>query len=196
MVTEPVRAAGEADLEQVTETLWLAFQGDPLWGWAFPEHSKLEPWWRFLITSALRHRWVWFLGDYAAVSVWIPPDCDELTHAQERQVDGLLLGLLGSRATQVIELLARFDAAHPRDRPHYYLSLLGTHPDRRGQGLGMGLLAENLARIDRQRMPAYLESSNPDNVARYEAKGFEQTGEFSTPDDRHTVCGMWREAAR
>lgn len=193
MIAEQVRAAGEADLEHVTETLWLAFQDDPLWGWAFPEHAMLEPWWRFLVTAALRHRWVWLLGDYAAVSVWIPPGRDELTHAQERQVEGLLWGLLGSRAAQVIELLACFDAAHPRDQPHYYLSLLGTRPDRRGHGLGMALLAENLARIDRRQMPAYLESSNPENVARYEAKGFAPIGEFSTPDGSHSVCSMWRE---
>jgi GNAT superfamily N-acetyltransferase len=192
---EEIRLAREADLDQVTGTLWLAFRSDPLWSWAFPEREKLEPWWRFLIRSALRHRWVWVLGDYAAVSVWIPPDCDELSREEEEQVEGLLEDLVGGRAGQVMELLERFDASHPRDSPHYYLSLLGTHPEHRGRGLGMSLLAENLRLIDRQGMPAYLESSNPANDPRYESLGFERVGEFSTPDASHTVSTMWRTPA-
>jgi predicted GNAT family acetyltransferase len=57
----------------------------------------------------------------------------------------------------------------------------------------MRLLAENLARIDAEGMPAYLESSNPVNDRRYEGVGFERVGEFSTPDGAHTVTTMWRE---
>ena len=57
----------------------------------------------------------------------------------------------------------------------------------------MGLLAENLARIDELGMPAYLESSNPKNVARYERLGFERIGEFTTPDASRAVATMWRE---
>lgn len=58
----------------------------------------------------------------------------------------------------------------------------------------MSLLAENLARIDEEGMPAYLESSNPDNDERYERVGFRRVGEFSTPDRSRTVATMWREA--
>ncbi len=42
-------------------------------------------------------------------------------------------------------------------------------------------------------MPAYLESSNPANNARYERVGFERIGSFSTPDGSQTVATMWRE---
>ena len=91
-----------------------------------------------------------------------------------------------------MDLLERFEESHPRDEPHYYLSLLGTHPARRGHGVGMRLLAENLAQIDGEGMPAYLESSNPANEERYERVGFERVGSFSTPDGSHTVATMWR----
>jgi GNAT superfamily N-acetyltransferase len=132
-------------------------------------------------------------GDYAAVTVWIPPGESELTDAEEQQVQPLLRQLLGSRATHVVQLLERFDEAHPKDVPHYYLSLFGTHPLQRGRGVGMRLLAENLTRIDEQGMPAYLESSNPANIARYERVGFERRTSFSTPDGSRTVATMWRE---
>ena len=58
----------------------------------------------------------------------------------------------------------------------------------------MELLAANLARINTEGMPAYLESSNPANNARYEGLGFKRHGEFSTPDGEHRVTTMWREA--
>jgi GNAT superfamily N-acetyltransferase len=102
--------------------------------------------------------------------------------------------LAADRAGEILELFERFEAAHPTEREHYYLSLLGTHPDRRGSGIGMALLAENLAAIDEQHMPAYLESSNPANDARYERVGFTAVGAFETPDGRRRVTTMWREA--
>ena len=41
--------------------------------------------------------------------------------------------------------MERFDRSHPRERPHYYLSLLGTANAHRGKGTGMQLLRDNLA---------------------------------------------------
>ena len=188
-----VRVATERDLDGVTATLAAAFETDPLWSWAFPARDDLSAWWRFVIGSALRYPWVWIADDYAAVSVWIPPDGVELTEAEEASVEPLLSDLLGPRAAEVSELLVRFDDTHPAGPPHYYLSLLGTHPDHRGKGLGMSLLADNLAKIDAEGKSAYLESSNSGNDPRYEGHGFVRVGEFTRPDEQLTVSTMWRE---
>lgn len=190
-----VRIATEEDLDGVTATLTSAFESDPLWGWAFPERRSLEAWWRFFATSALRYPWTWIADDYAAVSVWIPPGGTELTAEEEARIEPLLNELLGAGATEVLELLERFEASHPRDQPHYYLSLLGTHPDHRGKGLGMSLLTDNLTRIDAEAMPAYLESSNAANDPRYERHGFTRIGHFMRPDEQATVSTMWRDGA-
>jgi GNAT superfamily N-acetyltransferase len=188
------RIATAADLDGLTATLTAAFAADPLWGcWAFPDPKDLAVWWRFYIGSALRYPCVWVRGDYAAVSLWIPPNGTELTENEEKRIEPLLAELVGPRAPEVTELLERFDASHPREHPHYYLSLLGIHPDHRGHGLGLGLLAENLKRMDAEGIPTYLESSNPDNNRRYERLGFRQVGEFTTPDGRRTVATMWRD---
>lgn len=190
-----VRVATRDDLDGVTETLTAAFESDPLWSWAFPERAGLEAWWRFLIASALRYPWVRIAGDYAAASVWIPPGGTELADEEEASVESRLTKLAGPHAPEVAELLERFDSSHPTGEPHYYLSLLGTHPDHRGKGIGMALLAENLALIDAEGMPAYLESSNAAaNDARYEGLGFVRVGGFRRPDERLTVSTMWRDA--
>jgi GNAT superfamily N-acetyltransferase len=194
MAPDP-RAAAITDLDGVTATLTAAFANDPLWSWAFPDPDDLSVWWRFYIASAVRYPWVWVSGHYAAAAVWIPPNGVELTTEEQERVEPLLRDLVGPRCDDVLELLDRFEAAHPREKPHYYLSLLGTHPDRRGEGLGMALLAENLKRIDAEGVPAFLESSNPANNERYERLGFRRIGEFTTPDGARAVATMWREVA-
>lgn len=188
------RIATDHDLDAVTSLLTSAFESDPIWGWAFPERVDPGVWWRFLVRSALRHRWVWVLGDFAATAVWIPPGESELTAEEEAQAEPIIEELTGPRATEVMELLGRFESSHPDGPPHYYLSLLGTDPARRGHGHGMALLDLNLATIDGEGMPAYLESSNPVNDARYEGRGFRRVGEFMRPDEGLSVARMWRDA--
>jgi GNAT superfamily N-acetyltransferase len=149
------------------------------------------------VDSALPHGWVWVTDDRAsAASVWTPPGEQELSDKAQARLEPFLNDALGSHAPAVLETIARFEAAIPAGPPFHYLSLLGTRPESRGQGLGMGLLAENIARIDVEGAPAYLESSNPANDSRYERLGFTRSSEFSTPDGEHTVTTMWRAACR
>ena len=191
-------ASSEADLDAVTETISLAFHQDPTWSWAFPDPTRRQDqyavFWRFLIAGAMRYPWVLMTDACETASVWIPPGGTEIAAEDEPQLEPLLEELVGSRAGEVIELLERFDAAHPRDEPHYYLSLLGTHPTHTGHGIGMAMLAENLRRIDEEHMPAYLESSNPANNHRYERHGFVRTDQFYPPTSDVPVTTMWREA--
>ena len=191
-------ATSGADLSTVTETISRAFQDDPTWSWAFPDPARRQEqyavFWRFLTAGAMRYPWVIMTDLGEAAAVWIPPGGTEIPEEDEAVVEPLLEDLVGPRAGEVIELLARFDAAHPRNEPHYYLSLLGTHPAHAGRGLGMALLADNLQRIDQERKPAYLESSNPANNHRYERHGFAKVGEFFPPSSDVPVTIMWRDA--
>ena len=191
-----VRQVTEQEADYVTELFTLAFQDDPTWGWAFPDAAKRHEhhrlWWGLCMHSAVPYGWVWMTEDGGAASLWIPPEKPELSEEDEARMEPLLRQLVGSRSDDVLVLLDRFEAAHPRDTPHYYLSLLGTHPDHRGQGKGMGLLAANLAQIDEQGFSAYLESSNRANDHRYERLGFVHIGEFEAPLGGPTVGCMWR----
>jgi GNAT superfamily N-acetyltransferase len=186
------RPATASDLEGVAGTLADAFEHDPVWSWALPDRDRLLAWWLFLVESALRYPNVWVEGDYAAVAVWIPPHGIELTPEEEERAAPLLRELIGDRCDEVLTMLEQFDAVQPRAEPHYYLSLLGVRPDHRGQGLGMSLVAENLADMDSEGVAAYLESTNPAaNRARYERAGFAYIDEFTTPGGQ-TVEAMWR----
>jgi GNAT superfamily N-acetyltransferase len=194
-----VRRAARADIPAMVETLAQAFHHDPVWSWAFPDPARrsgqLRQWWSLFVSSAARYDWTWLADDAAAVAVWIPPGGIELTDAEESTMEPLLRSLIGSRADTVLEGVHRFDVEHPHDEPHYYLSLLGTRTDRRGEGLGIALLGECLEAIDAAHMPAYLESTNPDaNNRRYEAAGFAPLGTFAMPGDGPVLTRMWRQA--
>ncbi len=197
--SEP-RVATAADAEAVTQIFTGAFHNDPVWGWAFPDSARRAAqhavFWRVFVDGAVPHEWVWLSAEGGSASLWLPPDCPELRPEDEAALEPMLTELVGAEQTAIlIETFDRFEAAHPQHEPHYYLSLLGTHPDHRGKGVGMGLLADNLAVIDARGMPAFLESTNPANHARYERHGFTQVGEFSLPgEDGPPVATMWREA--
>jgi GNAT superfamily N-acetyltransferase len=190
------RVATAADLVAVAETMAAAFYDDPIWGWAFPDpERRLEQQrglWRLALESAVDYGWVWLTDGCASAALWIPPGKPELRPEDEERLGPLLVELLGDGAARVLDTFERFDAVHPSE-PHYYLSLLATHPDHRGRGVGMGLLADNLARIDAEGAPAFLESSNRVNDRRYERLGFVRCGEFELGEDGPSVTQMWRD---
>jgi len=189
------RVATATELDALTETLALAFREDPVWSWGFSVRERgldgMRAAWRLFLHSALGYEWVWRTEDGSAVALWTPPGKPDLLPEDEERFEPLMREALGSGAERLLEAFERFEKARPSE-PHYYLSLLGTHPDRSGQGWGMGLLADNLARIDPEGMPAYLESSNPANVPRYERLGFTVFDEFAVSEEIG-VAQMWRE---
>nr|MBA2437507.1 GNAT family N-acetyltransferase [Acidimicrobiia bacterium] len=80
--------------------------------------------------------------------------------------------------------------------PHYYLFAMGVHPSAQGKGRGSFLLERMLERIDREKMPAYLEVQNERNLALYRRCGFEVAGEGEFPGSNgHYNWGMLRPGA-
>jgi GNAT superfamily N-acetyltransferase len=192
------RTAVAGDMALIADVLARAFYTDPAWSWAFPDDAKrLEQHralWEVMSNTAVGYGSVRIAEDDAAVAVWIPPEKDEMSSADEDRMVAMLEEELGEGADRVFATFEAFEDAHPHDRgPHHYLSLLGTDTERTGQGWGMGLLATCLAEVDAEGAAAYLESTNPDNNRRYERLGFAICSEFKLPGDGPTVTQMWRD---
>ena len=196
MTTSDARRCTAADVPAVVDLLVQAFDQDPTWSWVFadprrrPEQQGLL--WQALVDGAMRLGGVWQNGSGTAASVWIPPECSELSEEQDEALTRDLTELLGDGAARVLRVLEAFEAAHPHREPHWTLSLLGTLPSATGRGYGLRLLADNLAEIDAANLPAYLEASNPVNVGLYQRYGFELFGSFTLPDGGPDVATMWR----
>jgi GNAT superfamily N-acetyltransferase len=193
------RVATLDDLDAVTSVMATAFSADPVWGpYSFPDEDRrleqLARFWRPQLAAAMRFPWTMVTPHCEAAAVWIPPGEPEMSRQEERDLVALTERMLGAAQTRVVfDVFGRLEDAHPGP-PHYYLSLLGTHNDHRGRGLGMALLAATLEAVDAERMPAYLESTNPANDARYMRVGFRPVGSVELENGRR-ITTMWRDPA-
>ncbi len=191
------RPATPADVEAITAAFATAFFNDPVWGPVFPDEARRAEqaavMWRVYAAAALRYPWTFVTPGVEAAAVWIPPGGEELTDAEARQLGELMEATAGPEAAKAAaEIEARFAAARPGG-DFYHLTILATHARHRGRGLGMGLLAQTLARVDAEGAAAYLESTNPANNERYQNAGFEPRAEIAMPSGG-VVTTMWRPA--
>ncbi len=193
-----VRKATPADAPRLARALASAFQDDPVIAWIFPDEQRrgrvLPAFMEFRLRKlAFPHDEVWMTADGAAAAVWLPPPGRwQLSRSQRVRLLPPLIRFLGLRTASVLGALDRMEERHPRDPPHWYLFILGTEQAAQGQGLGSALLAQVLARVDADGMPAYLESSSERNLALYGRHGFEITGEVAIPGGPR-IWPMWRE---
>jgi GNAT superfamily N-acetyltransferase len=185
------------DLPIVAACLASAFYEDPLWGhWTFPDESRRRlDLLRFmtLMTQLTSPKgWTAMTARGESVTVWTPPGASYGSPEQEPLVSEVFEGLFGARAPAIHELFDQFEEHTPAGR-FYHLEWWATHRSHAGHGFGGALLRENLERVDGERLPSYLESTNPINLPRYEALGFRRIGEFAPPGGP-SVTRMWREA--
>ena len=89
------------------------------------------------------------------------------------------------------ELIQQMEQHHPKT-PHWYLPFVGVEPMQQNRGLGALLLRPILERCDHERLPAYLESTNPRNVPFYESLGFRGIGMIQSGTSP-TIVPMLRE---
>lgn len=200
MASEPQAAGRNADpldLPTVAACLASAFYEDPLWGhWTFPDESRrrrdLLPFMTLQTQLGAAQGWIAMTAGGESVAIWTPPGASYGSPEQEPMITEVLDRLFGARASAIQELFKRFEDHTPAGG-FYHLEWWATHRSHAGRGLGASLITENVARVDAEHLPSYLESTNPVNLPRYEALGFRRIGEFAPPGGP-TVTTMWREA--
>jgi len=189
------RAATVEDAPALAECLASAFFDDPLWGhWSFPgADNRRRDLLLFMTLMAERSLdvWTYMTADAESVTVWTPPGAS-YGSVKERHMIAAFNDLFGARAPAIHSLFDQLEEHTPQGY-FYHLEWWATHRDHVGRGLGSALLRENLRRVDAERLPSYLESTNPANLPRYEALGFRPIDEFAPPGGP-TVTTMWREA--
>jgi len=172
MKTHHVEIATAADQAAVHSTLTLAFGRDPMARYA---HTHLMAFPRLAVAfaaSAFARGTAYRIGGFAGAALWLPPDLQPDEEALGVLMQETVPAEIQADAGQVMEQMG---ALHPKE-PHWYLPLIGVDPAEQGKGLGDALMAHALAIVDRDGLPAYLESTNPRNVSLYQRHGFEQLG--------------------
>ena len=195
------RPATRADVGALSKTLGRAFFDDPVMCWMIPDAEKRKRKLHKLFSALTRYHHLAQGGVEVApdgangiggAALWDPPGKWRQTRAEElRAMPGLLVAF-GRSLKRGLVLEEMMKKAHPEE-PHWYLAVIGSDPDVRGKGFGQALMSSRLDRCDAEHAPAYLESSNPDNVPYYQRFGFEVTGEVKPPGGP-ILIPMWRPA--
>ena len=194
-----VRPARRSDVPALARALGRAFYDDPVMTWMQPDAGRRSAALAGFFGAMTRYHFLSGGGSevataesgIGAAALWDPPG--RWHHSSREQVAMLpaviraFRGHLGAGRA----LTEAMQAVHPEE-PHWYLAIIGSDPTVRGSGCGHALMRSRLDRCDAEHAPAYLESSNPDNIAYYNRFGFEVTGEIVMPDGP-TLWPMWRQ---
>ena len=177
-----VRSAHAADLRPLSLVLARAFRDDPVHRWLLPGEFDWalasDGFFTMVMRDMLRHDSVFTTEAFEGAALWVPPYPQPASLGARLAMALRWYAVLGGRAGEVGEQLARIERAHPLE-PHWYLAVLGTDPRHQGRGVGSALLAPILERCDAEHVPAYLESSKRTNVPFYERHGFRVLGELA-----------------
>ncbi|MGH6866511.1 MAG: GNAT family N-acetyltransferase [Methyloceanibacter sp.] len=159
-------------MDRCVALIVLAFSSDPAARWLYKDpQAYMENFPRFARAfggAAFDHGGAHYV-EGAAAALWLPPGAQ----SDEEAMLGLVEGSVpASDLPNFFGVMEKMAQAHPQE-PHWYLPLIGTDPVRQCQGHGSALLGHALAICDEQKLPAYLEATNPRNVALYRRHGFE-----------------------
>jgi GNAT superfamily N-acetyltransferase len=188
--------ASSDERSQVVNTLANAFVDDRIYRWLVPDDTQRRRsaaiFYSRFVDACWPHGGVYAAGAGAGAALWIPPGKQLVT---AEQAGSFVRDLLASveddaAASRLTQLLQTLDVNHPTEAC-WYLAFMGVDSSAQGLGLGTRLLAAVLTQADRDRVPAYLEASCPENRRLYERHGFQTLHEMSVADSP-TMYAMWR----
>ena len=200
---EPLRLRGR-DLPSAARICARAFLDAPHVVYFFPDEERRErdsvALFRMRIRYGLRYGEVLVSSeDLEGIAVWIPSERASMTLWRQIRAGGTrLYRAVGSHAvarmTHVAEHNDRLRRQHVPGR-HWFLSILAVDPAHQHQGHATRLVKGMLDRVDREAIPCYAETTEPDVLPFYERLGFKPGTESTVPGTDLTVWPLVRPPA-
>ena len=195
MSAEPgvlIKPAGPRQVALVADILADAFREDAVTAWI--SHDPQYPKWMWLLVTPLLlpYNETYVTEDGSGAALWLPPGVQrDMLPGFDMLMDGLWR--FGSGAFfRFFQFMSMLEKYHPKER-HYYLFAIGVCCASRGRGVGSALLHHVLQKCDRQKVGAYLESSNPHNISLYQRHGFEIQRTIKLPRNGPALSLMYRQ---
>jgi ribosomal protein S18 acetylase RimI-like enzyme len=175
----PIARATRDRVPELATLLGRAFADDPMLVWPFggSELKSITNFFRAFDEEIADLGWLWEAGDGLGVAAWIPPGSDEAMLDIDRAIRPTLAGA-EARHEQMWEWIGE----HFLDEPFWYLDHIAVEAEQRGSGVGTALIQHGLTFAERDRVPAFLETGRPENVAYYERRGFRTISDDDAPD--------------
>ena len=182
----------ETHIESAAETLSLAFQDYPTFGYVFPDDSerkeKLPHFFKSMLHKGLLQGEVYASSPaMEGVTVWLPPGIPGgLSKTYEIDRDAF------DRFAYYGKCVFAVRQKHAPGR-HWFLELIGVAPEFQGKGHAGRLLRSMLDRIGREGLPCYLDTEVDKNVEMYQHHGFRVVDDMMVPGTGVRSWGLLRE---
>ena len=184
------RAASQGDVPALRVAFVRSFWDDPVMRWLFPDDAQFRD--GTVMTDFLRrmvaHGHSLVTPDVVAFSLWVPPGRPEVDiepTSTDVPPDDLIAKFVVLRSAL---------AGNTPEEPHWYLQMVGTHPDWQRRGIGSRLINEGLSWARRDGLGVYLETETAENVVYYRHLGFEVRSEWDVAEGGPHMWGMWHPA--
>lgn len=178
MASLPVRTMTAADEDAAVNTIVLAFAADPVARWTWPNAPQFLAAMPKLVRAfggnAFAQGSAYGTAGQEGAALWLPPG----VQPDEEAMGAVMASTVPpAELDAVMSTFEQMATYHPHE-PHWYLPLIGVDPAHQGRGHGDALMRHALARCDRDRLPAYLESTNARNIPFYKRHDFAPLGEI------------------
>jgi GNAT superfamily N-acetyltransferase len=201
----PVRRLSEADRREAIEVLSLAFQDYPVMRFVVrAEGEAYEEGLRDLVKLFAGPRFPRghpVLGIETAAGVLVGVACLDPPRPRPKTAESAAivarqLRRLGAASRARLKAFGEAEDEMLPVQPHYYLGMLGVHPEHRGEGLARLLLeaVHDLSAADQDSRGVALTTELPDNLALYEHFGYRRTATVELAG--MTTWGFFRPDSR
>lgn len=194
-----------SEIDAAAEVLIQSFASDPGLLFVLPDPAERQHLSPMLARTMLRFAMrcgapLVTAGPVKGVALWFHPDAAEPSGEDllETGIAGVPEQIGPEPWLRFKRLLDQLDALHPRyaPEPHWYLAMLGVHPDAQRQGIGDALMQPAFRAADRDGVACYLEAPTLENAQYYERRGFQLMAETDIPDSNVHIWMMRRDPVR
>jgi len=181
----------KADVNKAANVLGQSFSNYPIFKYILPDdqyrYRKLSCLFEFLINSGLSTGKVIAPSkNIECVSIW-----QTSSHSSTSIINAIESGILRLFIKINLTSLKRFISigkAKQKIRssiikePYCLLDVIGTDPKYQGRGFAKKIIQSQLAELDKEGLPCYLETSDSDNAEFYKMFGFELYHQYELMD--------------
>ncbi|MGW3134904.1 GNAT family N-acetyltransferase [Streptomyces sp. NPDC001139] len=185
------------DLAEATSALTVCFSDDPFFVWLCPD-ERLRPflvraWMGLSVNRSLErgHSYVAMAEEgIIGAALWSPPGVDIATPLELRGQTLAASAMLGISMERYAALQS-VSAMQPKI-PHFYLRDIGVVAAARKNGIGNRLVEATHSICDREKWPAYLETTRAESKKFFESLGY-RTVETVDVSDTLRFSAMLRD---
>lgn len=193
----------KSQLKQATELLARGFHEYPEFVHTFPQESEraqIKPMFSTVLEYGLRYGEVYTTSsNLEGVAIWLSPQYAHFSVSRMLAAGAwklpfqmnicLVYRYMGNMKT-ALNFQRHYDGI-----PYWYLVMIAVDPPYQGKGYAGDLIKPMLERIDKEKLPCYLETTLDKNVTLYQHYGFKVVETTTLPGSEIHFRAMMRDKA-